>query len=186
MNNKKPFVKTQVKKENAHFINNDIKSLEVRLIGDNIPNTGTIYKYREAQNLANSLDLDLVVVSPNADPPVAKIVNYSKFMYEEEKKVKELAKKQKENNKPLKEIQLTPNIGKADIENKSKFLKEFLEKGHKVKIIMKFKGREIDTCASKGELILLEMIDNNSLLAKVDNLPKMFGKQMVINLTPKK
>ncbi len=170
-----------------HKINNFIKAYEIRLIGDNIENTGSVVKLEKALSLAKSMGLDLVEVSPNAVPPIAKIVDYNKFLYTEEKKQKELEKKQKENNKPMKEIQFTPNIGVADIETKTKQIREFITDNHKVKVVMKFKqGRELHNSLERGELILYELIANLEDIAKPDALPKLNGKLMVLMLNPKK
>ncbi len=174
-------------KQTKHRINHYIKSSELRLIGDNIENTGTVVRTENALVLAKKMGLDLVEVSPNAVPPIAKIVDYNKFLYNEEKKQKDLEKKQKENNKPLKEIQFTPNIGVADIETKTKQIREFITENHKVKVVMKFKqGRELQNSLDKGELILLEVIRSLEDIAKPESLPKLNGKMMIVNINPKK
>lgn len=173
--------------EHKHRINYFIKASEVRLIGDNIENAGDVVKLDKALKLANSLGLDLVEISPNANPPVAKIVDYKKYLYNEEKKLKELEKKQKENNKPIKEVQFTPNIGIADIETKTKHIREFITENHKVKIVMKFKqGREMQNSLDKGQLILLELVKNLEDISKPESMPKLNGKNMFIMLNPKK
>lgn len=174
-------------KQAKHRINSFIKAYEVRLVGDNIENTGSVVKIEKALSLANSLGLDLVEVSPNAVPPIAKIVDYNKFLYNEEKKQKELEKKQKENNKPMKEVQFTPNIGVADIETKTKQVREFITDNHKVKVVMKFKkGRELHNSLEKGELILYELIKNLEEISKPEALPKLNGSMMIVMLNPKK
>lgn len=184
---KRPFKKPEVAKPTKHKINYAIKANELRLIGDNIENSGSILKLEVALNLAKSLSLDLVEISPNAVPPIAKIVDYNKYIYNEEKKQKELEKKQKENNKPMKEAQFTPNIGIADIATKTKHIRDFLTENHKVKVVMKFKqGRELQNSLAKGELILYELINNLQDVAKAESLPKLNGKMMIVMLNPKK
>lgn len=179
--------KPNLVKLTKHTLNNSIRATDVRLIGDNIENSGDIYTISEALTLSKSLDLDLVEVSPNANPPVCKIVDYQKFLYMEDKKQRDLEKKQRENNKALKEIQFSPNIGVADIVTKSKHIREFLTDGHKVKIVMKFKqGREIQNSLTKGEAILLDIILKLEDVAKAESLPRLNGKMMTVLLNPKK
>lgn len=172
--------------QTKHKINRNITSYEVRLVGENIENSGEVIKIDKALKLAIEFGLDLVEVSPNAIPPVVRITDYKKFLYIEEKKQKEMLKKQKENNKPLKEVQFSPNIASADIETKTKQIKEFLNDNHKVKIVMKFKqGRELERLVNKGELILLELAQNLEEFAKLETLPKLNGKMMIMLLNPK-
>lgn len=176
-----------VKKEEKHKINNNITSKEVRLIGDNISKSGEIVPTYKALELADTLNLDLVLISPDLDPPIAKIVDYKKYLYLEEKKLKEIQKKQKEKNKAPKEIQFSPNIGISDIETKKKHIREFLTDNYKVNLIMKFKqGREFSNFLHKGELILLEIANSLQDICKVEALPKLNGKNMLMTLTPKK
>jgi translation initiation factor IF-3 len=170
-----------------HRINSYINTNEVRLIGDNIENSGNVITLDKALGIARSMSLDLVEVSPNANPPIVRIVDYKKFLYEEEKKQKELEKKQKENNKPIKEVQFTPNIGNADIETKTKNIKGFLKDNHKVKIVMKFKqGREMNNLLEKGELIVYQLLKNLEDVSKPEALPKLVGKSISVTINPKK
>jgi translation initiation factor IF-3 len=174
-------------KQAKHRINEFIKVPEVRVVGDNIENSGEVMRTDKALSLAYDMGLDLVETSPNAVPPIVKIVNYNKFLYNEEKKLKEMNKKQKENNKPLKEVQFSPHIGVADIETKTKHIREFIVDNHKVKVVMKFKqGREIQNSYDKGELVLYELIKNLEDVAKPEALPKLTGKTMIVTLNPKK
>ena len=183
----KKFNKKPEQAHNKHRINRDINSFEVRLIGDNIDDSGSIYKTFDALKVAKSLDLDLVEISPNAVPPIAKIVDYKKFLYSEEKKKKELEKKQKENNKPLKEVQFTPNIGSIDVAHKTKQIREFLLENHKVKVVMKFRqGRELQNSLDKGELVLYSLLKELEDIAKAESLPKLNGKTMIVLINPKK
>ena len=183
----KKFNKRPEQNQAKHRINHFIKSNEVRIIGDNVENSGDVVKLQVALDLAKSLNLDVVEVTANSFPPIVKIVDYKKYLYTEDKKSKDLAKKQKENNKPLKEVQFTPNIGVGDIETKTKHIRAFLTDNHKVKVVMKFKqGRELQNSLDKGELILYELIANLEDIAKPDALPKLNGKLMVLMLNPKK
>lgn len=173
--------------KNKHNINHYIKSYEVRLVGDNIDNSGDVLKTEEAISKASRMGLDLIETSPNAKPPIVIIADYKKYLYNEEKKKKDLEKKQKENNKPVKEVQFTPNIGISDIETKTKHIREFLTANHKVKVVMKFRqGREMQNSLSKGELIIYELINGLEDIAKPEALPKLNGKMMIAMLSPKK
>ena len=174
------------KKEDLHKINDNIKSNEVRLIGDNIPNTGEVVSLNFAKNLAYELELDLVEINSNSYPSICKILDYKKFLFEEKKKKKDMEKKQKETNKDLKEMQFRPNIGESDIEVKKKKIIEFIEKGHKVKISMRFKGREIQNNKDKGELIMLTLADDLSKISKIESIPILNGLLMTMMMSPKK
>ncbi len=161
-------------KQTKHRINEFIKVPEVRVVGDNIENSGDVMRIDKALKMAYDMGLDLVETSPNAVPPIVK-------------KLKEMNKKQKENNKPLKEVQFSPHIGVADIETKTKHIKEFILENHKVKVVMKFKqGREIQNSYDKGELVLYELLKNLEDIAKPEALPKLTGKTMIVTLNPKK
>lgn len=182
--NKRP---SQNQKQTRHKINKAIIANEVRIIGDNIENPGSVVKLDNALKMAYSMNLDLVEVSPNTVPPIVKIVDYKKYLYTEEKKQKDLEKKQKEKNKPIKEVQFTPNIGLADIETKTKHIKDFLLDNHKVKVVMKFKqGRELHNVLQKGELIIYELLNNLGDISKPESLPKLIGKNMIVTINPKK
>jgi translation initiation factor IF-3 len=179
---------TNTKREPLHKVNSDIRALEVRLIGDNIPKTGEVVDTNDAQKLANIMELDLVEINAKSEPPICQIVDYKKFLYEEKKKQKELIKNQKDKTKGLKEIQMKPNIDSNDLSVKKKKILEFFEKGHKVKITMKFSGREkfMESTLNKGEYILLKLSEEFSEISKTDNLPKLSGSSMIMSLTPKK
>jgi len=140
-----------------------------------------IVNIREAQDMAERLGLDLVEISPNAAPPVCKILDFGKFKYESKKRLQEARKKQK--NIELKEMKFKPNIGQGDFEVKLRKIKEFLKGGDKVKISLWFKGREIlhkDIGEKLFERIELELEG----LAKIDQRPKMEGKQMIMHVSP--
>jgi translation initiation factor IF-3 len=133
--------------------------------------------------LAEELELDLVEISPNAKPPVCKIMDYRKFLYEQKKKAKEL--KSKASKIVVKEIRFGPNTDDHDFQFKMKHAKNFLEEGCKVRAFVFFRGRSI-VYKDKGEVLLLRFAQELEELAKVEMLPKMEGKKMFIILAPKK
>ena len=137
---------------------------------------------QEAMEIANEKDLDLVMIAPKAEPPVCKIMDYGKYRFEEMKKEKEAKKKQKVIE--IKEIRVSPNIEQHDFEFKVKNAKTFLEAGNKVKITLRFKGREA-AYASLGEKVLHNFADALSEVANVDKEPKLEGRNMTMFLSPK-
>jgi translation initiation factor IF-3 len=153
----------------------------VRLVGEGIE--PGVYPIRRARELAEEQELDLVEISPKADPPVCKILDYKKFLYEQKKKQKEL--KAKATKIVVKEIRFGPNTDDHDFEFKLKHAKEFLEQGAKVRAFVFFRGRSI-VYKDKGEILLLRFANELEELAKVEMLPKMEGKKMFIILAPKK
>ena len=132
--------------------------------------------------MADELELDLVEISPNADPPVCKIVDYSKFMYDQRKKQKELAAKAVK--VVIKEIRFGPQTSDHDYEFKKKHAVEFLESGFKVKAFVFFRGRAI-VFKEQGEILLLRLAQDLEEYAKVEHMPSMDGKKMAITLAPK-
>jgi len=169
------------KKELEHRINDMIRVPEVRIVGDN--SEPKVYSTREAQDLARSLNLDLVEISPNAKPPVCRIVDYNKFLYEKKKKEKEI--KSKANKVEIKELRFTPNTDEHDIEFKAKHAEKFLEDGNKVKASLMFRGRSI-VFKERGELLLLQFAKRLEEHATVEQLPLLEGKRMMMTLSPKK
>jgi len=151
------------------------------LVGDNIE-TG-IYQLRDALKKAEELELDLVEISPSANPPVCKIMDYKKFLYEQKKKQKEM--KAKAAKVVVKEIRLGPNTDEHDFEFKVKHAIKFLQEGAKVKVDVFFKGRSI-IYKDKGELILLRFAEAVEEYGKVEKLPKLEGKRMIMIIAPKK
>lgn len=133
--------------------------------------------------MAEDMDLDLVEISPKADPPVCKIIDYSKFMYDQRKKQKELASKAVK--VVIKEIRFGPNTSDHDYEFKKKHAIEFLQSGAKVKAFVFFRGRAI-VFKEKGEILLLRLAQDLEEYGKVEHLPSMDGKKMSITLAPKK
>lgn len=153
----------------------------MRLVGDNIENQG-VYSFFDALKLAQSMDLDLVEISPNADPPVCRITDFQKYIYQQKKKQKEL--KAKTAKTVLKEIRFGPNTDEHDYQFKLKHARSFLEDGDKVKAYVFFRGRSI-LFAEKGEILLLRFASDLEDIGKVESLPKLEGKRMIVILTPK-
>ena len=162
-------------------INGQIRAKEVQLIGDDGEKLGTI-SIKEALEQAEEKGLDLVLVAPNAKPPVCKIMNYGKYRFEQSKKEKEAKKKQKVLE--VKEIRITPNIEEHDFGFKCKNARKFLEDGNKVKITVRFRGREINN-SKMGEQVLDKFIEALEDIATVEKRPKLEGKNMFIMLTKK-
>jgi len=151
------------------------------LVGDNVE-TG-IFQLRDALNLAQEQELDLVEISPSANPPVCKVMDYKKFLYEQKKKQKEI--KSKSAKVVVKEIRLGPNTDDHDFNFKLKHAIKFLQEGAKVKVDVFFKGRSI-IYKDKGEYILLRFATELEEYGKVERLPKLEGKRMIMIIAPKK
>ena len=162
-------------------INNEIKAKEVQLVSDDGEKLGVI-SLQEALSKAEEKNLDLVLVAPNANPPVCKIMNYGKYKFEQAKKEKEAKKKQKVLE--IKEIRITPNIEEHDFGFKSKNARKFLEDGNKVKITVRFKGREVNN-VKMGEDVLDKFIQALEDVAIVEKKPKLEGRNMFIMLSKK-
>lgn len=163
-------------------INEQIKDVkEVRLVGENVEQG--IYPFAEAMRIADELELDLVEISPNAIPPVCRIVDYQKFLYQQKKREKEM--KAKSTKVVVKEIRFGPQTDDHDYNFKLKHAQEFLKEGSKVKAYVFFKGRSI-LFKEQGELLLLRFANDLEELGKVDQLPKLEGKRMFLLLSPKK
>lgn len=163
-------------------MNNDITNPRVRVVGDNVPNPG-VYPTLEAIKMAEAMELDLVEISPNADPPVCKIIDYQKFIYQQKKKAKEI----KANTQKIiiKEIRFGPNTDEHDFQFKLKHAKSFLEEGSKVKAFVFFKGRSI-LFANQGEKLLLRFAYELDEYGKAEQMPKLEGKRMIMMLSPVK
>jgi translation initiation factor IF-3 len=168
-------------KADEHKINRYIRAPFVRLVGDNVENSG-ILSLREALELAEKMELDLVEISPNAEPPVVKIIDYQKFLYQQKKKQKELQTKAQK--VVVKEIRFGPNTDEHDYNFKLKHAQKFLEEGHKVKAFVFFKGRSI-LYKEQGEILLLKLAQDLEDYGKIDQLPKLEGKKMQILISPK-
>ena len=167
--------------EAAHKINRLITAPELRVVGDNV--TVGVYSTREALRMAEEQELDLVEISPKAVPPVAKIIDYKKFLYDQKKKKKELA--QNTQKVVVKEIRFGPNTSDHDYEFKMKHAQKFLEEGAKLKAFVFFKGRTI-IFKEQGQILLLRLAQDLEEYGKVEQLPKLEGKRMTLWLTPKK
>lgn len=168
------------RKEAEHRINQFIRVSQVRLVGDNVE-VG-IYSTQEALKMAQDQQLDLVEISPNADPPVCKIIDYNKFLYDKKKKEKEMKAKAKVSE--VKEIRFTPNTDDHDFDFKSRHAEGFLKDGNKVKAYVQFKGRAIQF-KERGELLLLKFAERLQEIGQPEALPKLEGKRMFIMLAPK-
>lgn len=166
--------------QQEHRTNHMIKVPEVRLVGENIQ-VG-IYSTQDALKMAQSLELDLVEISPGANPPVCRVIDYNKFLYEEKKKKKEMKAKSKTSE--VKEIRFTPNTDDHDFEFKVKHAEKFLLDGDKVKAHVQFKGRAI-MFKERGELLLLKFADRLKDVGALEGLPKMEGKRMLVMFAPK-
>jgi translation initiation factor IF-3 len=171
-----------VQVNNNYFkINEQIKAKEVRVIDGQGQMIG-VMTVAEGIKRAQEVDLDLIEVSPNATPPVCKISNFGKMKYEIQKKAADAKKKQKVVE--LKEIKMTINIGKGDYDTKIRHTKEFIEKGNKVKISIKMKGREI-THRDLAEKMMQDIVNDTSIFAKPEVNPRLEGMQMVVVLIKK-
>jgi len=164
-----------------HRINERITAQMVRLVGDNIDEPG-VFSVREALQLADEMELDLVEISGKSDPPVCKIIDYQKFLYQQKKKQKEL--KAKSTKIIVKELRFGPNTDDHDYNFKLKHAQKFLEDGAKVKAFVFFKGRSI-IYSEKGEILLLRFATDLEELGKVEQFPKLEGKRMTMILSPK-
>lgn len=165
-----------------YSINEQIRDKEVRLIGEDGEQIG-IVSVREAMQMAREADLDLVKISPNAKPPVCKIIDYGKFRYEQMRKDKEAKKKQKVME--TKEVRLSPNIDVNDLNTKANQARKFLRKGDKVKVSLRFRGREM-AHVNVGKEILDSFCEKLSDIAVVDKPAKLEGRSMVMFLAEKK
>ena len=169
------------KEENSLRINNEIRTPKVRLVGENVEQG--IYDTNYARKLAEELGLDLVEISSNAAPPVCKILDYQKYLYQQKKRAKEM----KANSKQIeiKEIRFTPNTDDHDFEFKVNHAQEFLKQGNKVKASIFFKGRMINY-TSQGEKLLLKFAIDCEEFGKAESMPRLEGKRMYMILTPNK
>ena len=164
------------------MINEQIRDREVRLIGADGEQIGVVSS-REAQKIADEAGLDLVKIAPNAKPPVCKVIDYGKYRYEMARKDKEAKKKQK--TVELKEIRLSPNIDTNDLNTKMNAAKKFLAKGNKVKITLRFRGREMAHMSSSKH-ILDDFAENLSDIAVVEKVPKIEGRSIGMVLAEKR
>lgn len=168
------------RKEAEHRINQFIRVPEVRLVGENVE-VG-VYSTQDALRMAQEQGLDLVEISPQAEPPVCKIIDYNKFLYDKKKKEKEMKAKSKVSE--VKEIRFTPNTDDHDFDFKAKHAENFLKDGNKVKAYVQFKGRAIQF-KDRGELLLLKFAERLSEIGILESMPKMEGRRMLAMFAPK-
>jgi translation initiation factor IF-3 len=179
---RRPDPRLQKKDENELNINGQITAPQVRLVGDNIPEPG-IWPISKALELADSLELDLVEISAKADPPVCKILDYQKYLYQQRKKAKEM--KSNAAKVVIKEIRFGPNTDEHDFQFKLKHAAEFLQEGSKVKASIFFRGRSI-MFAEQGEKQLLRFAVELEPYGRAENMPTLEGKRMTMMLAPLK
>lgn len=169
-------------KEDPHRINDKIYGVnEVRLVGDNVEQG--VFPFRDALRMAEEQGLDLVEISGSAVPPVCRIIEYKKFLYDLKKKQKEI--KAKAATVEMKEIRFGPNTDEHDLNFKLKHARKFLEEGHKVKAFVFFRGRTI-VFKERGEILLLKFAQEIEDIAIVEQMPKLEGKRMIMYVIPKK
>ena len=173
-----------IAKDNNMLVNDQIKAPEVLVIGPNGEQVG-VKPIQDALTLANYAALDLVLISPNANPPVCKVMDYNKYRYERQKKAKEAQKKQKATRSELKEYRLSPVIDVGDFETKLRNATKYLEKGDKVKLTVRFKGRQM-AHTELGMEVLNRFAERVSEIADVEQKPKLDGRVMTMMLIPKK
>lgn len=161
-------------------INGEIRVPQVRLVGDNIPEQG-VYPIAQALRLADDLDLDLVEISAKADPPVCKILDYQKYLYQQKKKAKEM--KANSAKIVIKEIRFGPNTDEHDFNFKLKHAQEFLQEGSKVKASVFFRGRSI-VYSDQGEKLLLRFAVELEEFGRAEQMPKLEGKRMIMMIAP--
>lgn len=176
----KPFFKPR-QVQNEHRLNREITAQEVRVIGEDVE--PGIYPLAAALRMAEEREVDLVEISPNATPPVCRLIDYKKFLYEKKKKDKEQKAKAKQSE--VKEIRFTPNTDEHDFDFKAKHAEKFLQEGNKVKCYVQFKGRAI-MFQERGELLLLKFAERLAEVGALESMPKMEGRRMIAIFTPKK
>ncbi len=164
------------------MINEEIRDREVRLIDENGGQLGIVTS-KEALDLAHEKDLDLVKIAPQANPPVCKIMNYSKYRFDQNKREKEARKKQK--TMEVKEVRMTPNTEEHDLNTKVQSAVKFLKHGDKVKVSVRFRGRELSR-TEVGKVVLNQFAERISEFGDIDKAPKMEGRSMVMFVSPKR
>ena len=166
--------------KNQYRINEQIRVREVRIVGDD---GSSVVPTRDALNMAREQGVDLVEISPNANPPVCRLIDYSKFLYQQKKRQKEM--KAKQVKVEVKEIRFGPQTDEHDYQFKLKHAKEFLEEGNKVRAYVFFRGRSI-LFKEQGEVLLLRFANDLDEVGKVESMPSLEGKKMFLYLAPKK
>jgi translation initiation factor IF-3 len=163
--------------------NNQIRSTEVRLVGDNV--TVDIYSIQDALKLADDMELDLIEINSTTTPPICKIMDYGKFLYEQKKKLREKEKKNKENKMDTKELRFGPNTDEHDFEFKKRHAINFLHDGDKVRATVFFKGREMNYRVN-GETLLKRLIEELSDCGIIENALQLEGNKLSVTIKPKK
>ena len=166
--------------KNQYRVNEQIRAKEVRIVGDDVESV--VMPLNKALALAEEKELDLVEISPTANPPVCRLIEYSKFLYQMKKRQKE--QKAKQVKIDVKEIRFGPQTDEHDYNFKLKHAEEFIKEGCKVKAYVFFKGRSI-LFKEQGEVLLLRLANDLEEIAKVDSMPTLEGKRMIIMLSPK-
>ena len=167
-------------KQNQYRINEQIRVREVRIVGES---GSTVMPTKQALDMARQQGVDLVEISPNANPPVCRLIDYSKFLYQQKKRAKEM--KAKQVKVEVKEIRFGPQTDEHDYQFKLKHAKEFLEEGNKVRAYVFFRGRSI-LFKEQGEVLLLRFANDLEEVGKVESMPSLEGKKMFLYLAPKK
>lgn len=170
--------------KNDLLINEQIRVPQVLVIGPNGEQTG-VKPIKDAQTLANYAGLDLVLIGPNGNPPVCKLMDYNKFKYEKKRKEKAALKKQKASMQELKEFRLSPSIDVGDFETKLKQVTKYLEKGDKIKVTIRFRGRQL-AHTDLGVQVLNKFAERLSDISVIEQEAKLDGKNMIMLLMPKK
>ena len=168
------------KKQNQYRINEQIRVRDVRIVGES---GSTVMPTRQALDMARQQGVDLVEISPNANPPVCRLIDYSKFLYQQKKRQKEM--KAKQVKVEVKEIRFGPQTDEHDYQFKLKHAREFLEEGNKVRAYVFFRGRSI-LFKEQGEVLLLRFANDLEEVGKVESMPSLEGKKMFLYLAPKK
>jgi len=168
------------KKQNQYRVNEQIRVREVRIVGES---GSTVMPTREALDMARQQGVDLVEISPNANPPVCRLIDYSKFLYQQKKRAKEM--KAKQVKVEVKEIRFGPQTDEHDYQFKLKHAREFLEEGNKVRAYVFFRGRSI-LFKEQGEVLLLRFANDLEEVGKVESMPSLEGKKMFLYIAPKK
>ena len=166
------------KMKNQYRVNDQIRVREVRIVGEN---GSTVVPMRDALNMAREQGVDLVEISPNANPPVGRLIDYSKFLYQQKKRAKEM--KAKQVKVEVKEIRFGPQTDEHDYQFKLKHAREFLEEGNKVRAYVFFRGRSI-LFKEQGEVLLLRFANDLEEYGKVESMPSLEGKKMFLYLAP--
>ena len=172
-------IKNDKQNQQQYRINEQIRAREVRIVGDG----SMVVPIQQAIDMAHEQGVDLVEISPNAQPPVCRLIDYSKFLYQQKKRAKEM--KAKQVKVEVKEIRFGPQTGENDYNFKLKHAKEFLEEGNKVRAFVFFRGRSI-LFKEQGEVLLLRFATDLEEYGKVEQLPQLEGKKMAIFIAPKK